>query len=128
MNIKNMEKRKKVIIASAFASLTTLFYSQWEIPTFLYGKEFHNPEMVDNIERDTGSMVGDPIFIKLIDYQEKEATILWVDRGGQMVIEMKKVKSESERLKWKTYTWYTCKPANGAPTCFFPWYGQIPIF
>jgi hypothetical protein len=128
MSVKKTEKQKKVIMASVFASLTALFYAQWEIPTLLHGKEFDSPEMVDNISRDTGSMVGDPVFIKLIDYQEKEATILWADRTDQMVIEMKKVKSESGKLKWKTYTWYTCRPANGAPTCFFPWYGQVPRF
>jgi hypothetical protein len=117
------EQKKKIVVLSAIASFIALFYSQWEIPTLLHGREFDSPEMVDTISEETGSMVSNPIFIKLIDYGEKEATILWVDHIGQMVIEMKKVKSESGGLKWKTYTWYTCKPANGAPTCFFPWYG-----
>jgi hypothetical protein len=123
MSIKKIKGRKKIIAASVFTAFVVLFYSQWEIPTLLHGKEFDNPEMVDYVMTETGAMLGKPDFIKVIGYNEKEASILWVRGREHVIVEMNKVKSKAEGLKWKYHTWFTCTPANGAPTCFFPWYG-----
>jgi hypothetical protein len=125
MNIKVTKNQRKIILVAMPISIA-LFYSQWEIPTFLHGKEFDNPAMVDYIERKTGSMVNKPDFIKVISYGEKEADILWVWRGQHMLIEMDKVKTKSGQLKWELSGWHFYTPANGSTKYFFPWYGGIP--
>jgi hypothetical protein len=126
MNIKITKKQRKVMTGSALALIIVLFYSQWEIPTFLHGKEFDNPEMVDYITYETGAMLAKPDFIKVLGYDEKEADILWVTGKEHVIVLMNKAKSETGMLKWKYDTWITCTPANGSPRCFFPWYGGFP--
>jgi hypothetical protein len=126
MIMDNKVKQKRVIVASVLTLVTALFYSQWEIPTFFHGKEFHNAKIVDEVTHDTGAMLGEPDFIKVISYDEKEAEILWVWGRHHEMVEMKKVLSKTGELEWKYYTWHTCTPANGAATCVFPWYGGFP--
>lgn len=107
-----------------------LTYGKWEALTLLHGKEFDSSNTIDDVSKRTGSMLYKPEFIKVIDYSDDEAYVLWVSKGrprnDHTVAEFIKKKSESGKLVWHLNEWHICTPANGSPTCFFPWYGGIP--
>jgi hypothetical protein len=132
-------RRKKIkkITALTFALVTALVYSQWEIPTLLHGREFDNAHSLNEISYKSGNWLSDPKFIKIIDYSETKADILWVisfpgrtifpGRDTHLWVEFVKKKSKSGKMEWVVDRWRECTPANGTPQCFFPWYGGISI-
>ena len=115
----------------AVVIMVMLGYSQWEIPTLLHGREFDNDQTLDEVSYKTGSWLFSPKFIKVINYSDKKADVLWVmDFGNHDThtwVEFIKKESKSGKMEWVVDTWRECTPANGTPRCFFPWYGGISI-
>lgn len=131
------KKNLKKIAALTFTLMTALVYSQWEIPTLLHGREFDNARALYETSYQSGHWLLDPKFIKVINYSETKADVLWVisfpgpmgfpGRDTHIWVEFIKKKSKSGKMEWAVSTWKECTPANGTPRCFFPWYGGISI-
>jgi hypothetical protein len=129
--------RKHHFLAIASILLATgiaVTYGKWEALTLLYGREFDNAKIVDEIDSQTGSMLYPPDYIKVIDYSEAEAVVLWVHKSKDIAgkyreyhIKAKFIKkrTESGKSKWHLETWCESTPENGFTQCPFPWYGGI---
>jgi hypothetical protein len=142
VTFKNISNRKKILLSvlTVLGIPAALTYGKWEVLTLLHGKEFHNNTAVDNAVGKTGAMVLPPKFIKIVNYSNDEAEVLWVvegERGKEVRMEsgkkdhhnlltFRKGKMESGQIGWVVETWANCTPANGSPTCHFPFYGGIP--
>jgi hypothetical protein len=142
MTFKNILNRKKILlfVLTILGMTAALTYGKWEVLTLLYGKEFQNNSTIDNAIEKTGAVIGEPKFVKVINYSENKAEVLWVLAGDKSknvrmdsdkkdshyMITFEKLKLESGQMEWNLRYWPICTPANGSPSCYFPFYGGIP--
>jgi hypothetical protein len=125
--------KKIAIISLSIISITAvLTYGKWEALTLLHGKEFNNI-ITFNKKSNTEAMVSEnPKFIKVINYSNDNASLLWVSEGDRLhpsdyhqEVTFKKQTNSSGQTFWAVESWATCTPANGSPTAYFPYYGGI---
>jgi hypothetical protein len=125
-------KKIAIISLSIIGVTAALTYGKWEALTLLHGKEFNNIITFDK-KSNTEAMVSEhPKFIKVINYSNDKATVLWVSEGDRLhpsdyhqEVTFKKQKTNSGQFFWAVESWATCTPANGSPTAYFPYYGGI---
>jgi hypothetical protein len=129
----NHPLKKIALISLSIISITAaLTYGKWEFLTLLHGKEFNKIIIFDE-KSNTEAMVPEhPKFIKVINYSDDKADLLWVSEGDSLhpsdyhqEVTFKKQTNSSGQIFWAVKSWATCTPANGSPTAYFPYYGGI---
>jgi hypothetical protein len=144
--LKSLYKPRPILIAVflVISAIIAVNYGKWEVLTSSHGKEFNTPSIIDDIAFATRAKAVPPKFIKVIDYSDTEAYVLWVvkddgsyrTRVGTLQGESKmdshlgvtfvKEKKGSVNSKWIVESWQNCTPPKeGRGECFFPYYGAI---
>lgn len=145
----NNTKAKKIsyskwatVIFLAVPGITLLMtYGKWELLTLLHGKEFDVSDFSgdSSVVREK-TRIGNPQFIKVINYSQDEAEVLHAmgaqkspkplpsdNREYQYMYIYKRSKAPQAN-KWIFDTMYSCTPAHGPPDYYFPFYGGFPDF
>jgi hypothetical protein len=134
-----------IALASTAFTIAALTYGKWETLTLLHAKEFDTAPSSASVAAYTSSPNTAPKFIKVIDYSDTSATVLWViksdgnyrtkigvltdgsTKDSHIQIDFIKEKNESGQLSWVIHDWYNCTPFEGRSSeCSFPFYGAFP--
>jgi hypothetical protein len=130
-------KRIAIILVVATGIMLSMTYGKWEILTFLHGKEFDRTYYSEDDIKGEGFRKESPGFIKVINYSQDKADVLWVEgaetgseplpsdnRSYYYVHTFKRPKAHPKD-KWILDKTYTCTPAHGPPEYYFPFYGGL---